>query len=117
MGLNVDVFRNSSHYDCTNGGMTSRFNRVCLVNVDGPFEPTLDIPAAVLVKGNLPNTAKVVPEEALNNNGDWTIFGAPKIYMFGGNFVATRDSRFNRAVEEITGYRFYGAIPVHDRVE
>lgn len=108
MGLTVDVFRDSSHYDCTNGGMTSRFNRVCLVNVDGPSEPTLDIPAAVLVKGNLPNTAKVVPEEALNN-GDWT--------MFGGNFVATSDSRFSRAVEAITGYHFYGAIPVHDRVE
>jgi hypothetical protein len=109
MGLNVSVYRDTSHnVDCTLNGVTSRFSRLNVVNVDGPFEPREDCPAVMLVKGNLPGTVKIVPVAELDK-GSWT--------MFGGNYAATSDSRFNEAIEKITGARFYGAVPVHDRVE
>lgn len=109
MGLNVSVYKDAgSNYDCTNNGVTNRFSRLNVVNVEGPFDPTDDCPAVMLVKGNLPGTVKIVPLDEMGT-GSWT--------MFGGNYAATSDSRFTAAVEKITGGRFYGAVPVHDRVE
>lgn len=34
--------------------------------------------------------------------------------VFGGAYISTSDSRFADAVAEISGRRFYGAIPLHD---
>lgn len=107
MGLIVSVYKDAdSNYDCTMNGVTSRFTKMCVTNVDGPFDPSDDCPAVKLVEGNLPGTAKIVPEEC---EGKWS--------MFGGNYAATSDSRFSEAIESIVGGRFYGAVPVHDRVE
>ena len=108
MGLLVNVYK-SGDYDCTNGGVSSRFIKgLCLTNVDGPFDPSDDYPAAKLVKQTFGfgSSVKVIPEEAEG-----------KSTMFGGNYAATSDSRFSRAVEELLGNHFYGAIPIHDRVE
>ena len=60
----------------------------------------------LLKAGNLRNIAKLVPYD---RDGKWT--------MFGGNFAYTSDSRFSEAVSAIVGYRFYGAVPIHDRIE
>jgi hypothetical protein len=49
---------------------------------------------------------KVIPEEA---EGKQT--------MMGGNYAATSDSRFSDKIEEMLGVHFYGAVPIHDRVE
>lgn len=107
MGLVVSVYSHKgSDYDCTCNGVTNRFDTLCVVNVDGPFEPMEDRPAVTLEHGALPGTAVLKPVEC---EGSWT--------MFGGNYAGSSDSRFNRAVENLTGNRFYGAIPVHDRVE
>ena len=107
MGLIVSVYKDAdSNYDCTMNGVTNRFTKMCVTNVDGPFDPSDDCPAVKLVEGNLPGTAKIVPEEC---EGKWS--------MFGGNYAATSDSRFSEAIESIVGGRFYGAVPVHDRVE
>ena len=109
MGINVSVYKDAdSNYDCTCNGVTNRFTRLNVVNVDGPFDPSDDCPAVKLVKGNLPGTVKIVPVDELEK-GSWT--------MFGGNYAATSDSRFSEAIEKIVGGRFYGAVPVHDRVE
>jgi hypothetical protein len=35
--------------------------------------------------------------------------------MFGGNYAETCDSRFQEALRKVTGARFYGAVPIHDR--
>ena len=108
MGLLVDVYKNGK-YDCTNGGVSARnIKGLCLTNVDGPFDPSDDYPAAKLVKTftGFSTIVKVIPEEA---EGKQT--------MFGGNYAGTSDSRFSEAVEKIVGGRFYGAVPVHDRVE
>ena len=108
MGLLVNVYK-SGKYDCTNGGVSSRDIRgLCLTNVEGPFEPCDDYPAAKLVKQTFGfgSSVKVIPEEAEG-----------KQPMMGGNYAATSDSRFSRAVEALLGNHFYGAVPIHDRVE
>ena len=64
MGLIVSVYKDAdSNYDCTMNGVTNRFTKLCVTNVDGPFDPSDDCPAVKLVEGNLPGTAKIVPEE------------------------------------------------------
>lgn len=68
-----------------------------------------DLPVVKLVKGNINNTAKIVPVHEDGNEIQGT--------MFGGSFVTTSDSRFRRAVEVITGSVFFGAVPLHNRIE
>ena len=52
MGMIVSVYRNgSNNCDCTNGGMTNNktgVSKLCIINADGPFEPTNDAPAAMI---------------------------------------------------------------------
>jgi hypothetical protein len=104
MGLTVNVYK--SNFDCTLNGISSKCNELCLINVDGPFNPDDDKPAALLVPGNLPNTVKIIPAN-VNQNKTWV--------MDGGNFAYSSDARFNNAVEKIAGYR--GAVSIHDRIE
>lgn len=112
MGMIVSVLRNVELGDCTNGGLTSKFGRLCVVNVDGPFEPREDMPAVMLVE-NAQRTCKIVPAE--NVDGQWQ--PVKKWWMMGGNYATTSDSRFADAVEKLLGHRFYGAVAVHDRTE
>ena len=105
MGLNAYIYKHNGE-DYSNGGISSRFDQVCLVNVDGPFEPDAEHPACALVEGNLKGTLKVF---ALEDNH--------KQISNGGCFVPTSDSRFSQAAEKILGQRFYGAVALHDRVE
>ena len=101
----ASVFRDDDR-DFSNGGVSSRTRRVCITNVEGPFEPSAEYPA-VRLERNVFNSVRVVPESIPD--------GRP--VMFGGCFVHTSDSRFSRAVELILGQRFYGAVALHDRVE
>ena len=110
MGLHVYIYRDDLG-DCTANGVTSpkRNHRgLCLTNVDGPFAPDSEYPAAKLEKvtHSWGSHVRIVPEET---EGKWS--------MMGGNYAATSDSRFSEAVEELLGHNFYGALPVHDRVE
>lgn len=108
MGLRINVYRPADGHDCTNDGISSRVNELTLVTTPGPFDPTPDAPAAYLVKGHTPGTARIV----------WRpIGGEGKHVMFGGNYGATSDSRFTRHIEDLTGAPFYGAVPIHDRYE
>lgn len=103
MGLRVSIYR--ADYD---SGMNFFHGNqsVTLVNVDGPFEPTADAPAAKLVQG-YGKTAIIVPVD------EWT--DGPQ--MFGGTFGSTSDSRFQSAVRELTGGLDHLAVAVHDRRE
>lgn len=98
MGLLVSVYR-SPGLDCTNGGVSSTADTLCIVNIDGPFEPSDTHPAARLIRSG--GIARIIPEQPGEGVGP----------MFGGHFAATSDSRFSRAVG------FYGAVPIHDRWE
>jgi hypothetical protein len=125
MGLIVDVYRNAaSKYDCTNGGATGRARELTLVNVEGPFEPTEDRPAALLLAGAMPGIVRIVMAEPALPDEDgafdgWRPLRAAGLCgpMMGGNYAATSDSRFSEAIEKTIGHRFYGAVQVHDRYE
>lgn len=116
MGLIVSIFKDKRLGDCSNGGLSSRYDELTLVNVSGPFEPTEDRPAAMLVDGNGTGTAKVVPVDALPPGREFD-YEPMRGSMMGGCYVATSDSRFSQAVQEIVGGPFYGAVPLHDRFE
>ena len=112
MGLTISVYRDSK-IDCTNGGISSNHDRLTVINIDGPFKATKDSPAVLLKQGAYESNAILVPVLADDHEDERTIGE-----MFGGNYGATSDSRFNRAVELITGIPcWHGAVPIHDRYE
>jgi hypothetical protein len=112
MGLIVDVYRRPADMDCSLNGISEQFTELVLVNVDGPFEPKSNRPAAIL-ESHQPGCLRIVPAEKLGNGyvkiKSWT--------MMGGNYGATSDSRFSEACEKLLGHCFYGAVPIHDRIE
>ena len=106
MGLRVDVLRRAGRQnDCSNNGVTARFTTLTLTNVDGPFEPNDNAPAAQLERsrgGHL----RIVPDEVRG-----------RMSMMGGNYV-TGDDRLSEAASRLLGSaQFFYPIPVHDRVE
>lgn len=105
MGMIASIY-DSPMGNCSNKGISARFKKVCITNVDGPFTPDAETPAVKLVKTRA-GYVSIVPDEVADK---WT--------MFGGAFVFTSDSRFSEAVQRMTGnVMFYGAVPLHDRVE
>ena len=120
MGMTVEVYRNADGYDCTNGGMTSSplVTQVHVLNVPGVDNPRADVPDAWLVKGNLPNTVKLVCGDNGWAEEDGT-HHAEYSPMFGVNAVHTSDSRWSEAIQRISGSNGYpsGFVPVHDRNE
>lgn len=115
MGMLIEIYRTKDLPDCTRNGISSKAGGLCLVNVEGPFAPHHDAPAAMLVKGNGPGLVKIVPAKLRPEDG--TYVATDKWCMMGGNYGATSDSRFHRAVEAIIGWPSYGAVPIHDRIE
>ena len=106
MGMIASIYRNDSFSDSSNNGMSSRFTNVTVVNVEGPYEPTVGRPAVELVKGYVEGTRFIRPT-----------YLSTERPMMGGTYISTSDSRFHRKVREITGGEFSGAVPFHDRVE
>lgn len=121
MGLIANVFRqvdqqladgSATMQDCTNGGWSSRYNQVCIVNANGPFEPNGHRPAVMLVRHPAPTIVHVFAVlRHHHENNEWT--------QMGGNFLYTSDSRFGELVCDLLGDKnaFVGAVPIHDRIE
>ncbi len=107
MGLRVYVYKNPLG-DCTNRGISSKVTQLTLVNVDGPFDPAPDAPAAVLLKNHY-ETLRIVPA---GDDGQ----AAKGWFMHGGNIADSSDSRFSEACIKLLGHR-YGAVDIHDRQE
>ena len=101
-GLLVSVLR-SNGCDCTNNGVTSRFDELVLVDpeIPGIFAVKPERPALKLVRRTICGRPYIhaVPVDA---SGE-PVRGS----MMGGNFVYTSDGRFPNAYP----------IPVHDRIE
>ena len=109
MGMTVQVYRWNLG-DCTNGGESARAGSLCVVNVPGPFNPRPEMPAFELVQGpGGPGHAILRPVEAKRPG----MVGP----MFGGNYAEGGDDRFTQALRDLTGARFYGAVPIFDRYE
>tara|TARA_B100000131_G_scaffold322233_1_gene375502 strand:- start:81 stop:410 length:330 start_codon:yes stop_codon:yes gene_type:complete len=107
MGLHVYIYKCEEFSDCTNGGVSSspKVKGFTLTNIEGPHEPSESFPAAKLKKGHL-NSVHIKPAW---NEDEHT--------MFGGNYAASSDSRLSKAMDDLVGNRFYGAVAIHDRVE
>lgn len=119
-GLSVDIYRPS--YDCTNRGITSTGNSIHLFDERNRLEGWITSEDEGLgdrllvvrynkeylggylyaVPGIVVN-GQVVPKPCPSHCAGW---------MFGGNLVATSDSRFSEAFG-----MGRGGIPVHDRCE
>lgn len=104
MGLIAYVY-DSPLGNCSNRGLSSQFKEVCIVNIDGPFDPKPDMPAVKLVKRNHGNIVCI----PVGLESKWT--------MFGGAYITTSDSRFGEAVRELSGYEHGFPVALHDRVE
>lgn len=103
-GLRVYVYRNKSIGDCTNGGISSRYDTLILVGkgVEGPEIVDLDDPpenAAKLVRRFLPWLGPDPFMHIEPLDGKW--------YMAGGNIAYTSDSRFPSPYP----------LQIHDRTE
>ena len=107
-GLYVSILRDASlnGADCTNNGISSKVNRILLVDEKlkgGLYEPEKDEIYLKLVRRNLfdkeyIHAVPMVNGKLITSNS-----------MFGGNFITCSDSR----IKELNSY----PIPVHDRVE
>lgn len=104
MGI-IGAIYDSPGGNCSNGGVSARHTQVCVVNVDGPFEPSQDAPAVRLIKRRTGNLVCV----PVGLEDKWT--------MFGGAYVYTSDSRFTNAVEKLSGYDHCFPVALHDRIE
>lgn len=111
MGMIVFVLRDNLG-DFTLNGLSARHDQLTLVNVDGPFQPTADRPAALL-QNHAPGCLRIVP--AQKHGDEWV--KVPYHHAAGGNYAVTSDSRFSEACEKLLGHRFYGAVSIHDRAE
>lgn len=98
MGLRVSIYR--SDYDSALN-VFSGLKNVTVVNVDGPFDPMPDAPAARLSTNALGDPIIVPIDKPDGAIGP----------MMGGTFAHTSDSRFSAAT------KFYGAVAIHDRYE
>ena len=115
MGLHVEIYRDLNMGGCSNHGVSDIQTRpevrgLTIINIQAPHEPSKEYPAATIVaeKHFKHPTVRVIPLELLEKRV-WT--------MFGGSYVATSDSRFNEAIEQLIGRTFYGAVSLHDRTE
>ena len=104
MGMLAHIY-DSPLGNCSNKGLSSKFKEVCVINVEGPFDPSPDAPAVKLVKRDHGNIVCI----PVGLEDKWT--------MFGGAYVSTSDSRFNDAVRKLSGYAHGFPVALHDRVE
>ena len=105
--LPISVYRNARFGDCTNGGISGRYDRLLLVCDDGFIDIDDD---------NLPENLVKVVKRRLFGSDVYHIEPVAKPngvgWMMGGNYGATSDSRFSKMVGGM-----YGAIAIHDRQE
>jgi hypothetical protein len=118
MGLSVSIYKDGGK-SFSNGGVSTFMDEGVIVNIDGPSsDPDNVHRAALMLVPGAYGTARVVPAVPTPDGG-WTEERRLRSVgpMMGGCYVATSDSRFTEAVEKITGTKFYGAVPLHDRFE
>lgn len=119
MGLNVCVYRPAGGPDCTRGGISSRADQLCVINVPGPFRPTETSPAAWLydtARGRGRPNWVLVPA-VTNDDGKWRpVDTRQQWYMAGGNLASTSDSRWCEALRDL-GISYPSVVAIHDRHE
>ena len=104
--LPIGVFRDAKGSDCTNGGITSRYDRLLLVCEDGFIEVDEANPPENLVKMV---TRRFGKDEYKHIEPVAAVESGCVGWMAGGNIAYTCDSRFSRMSEY--------PLSVHDRQE
>jgi hypothetical protein len=107
-GLLISIFKNPMYAKCSNGGISETNDEALVIGpgIPGIFEAH-ELPVLKL-ESHVKGCARLVPVEKPKGRA------GP---MMGGTFGQTSDSRFSEAIEKLTGSRFYGAVPIHDRFE
>lgn len=144
MGLPVTVYRRGDGLDATWHGISATFDRLVIVGTIDLTDPRnrAGLPAvapfanrtwrhgavapffrgyatapAALVRRRMGLDEHLVHVEPVTFDPDTGLWRMAHPHtMFGGNYVAG-DSRFSELAANQLGHSFYGAIPVHDRVE
>lgn len=116
----VEIFKNPMFKACSLNGISEHHDKLTLVNVPG-FRVQWPSPAmeemslreapAAMLDSHVSGIVRVVP--AVRSGDRWIV--APGQWSNGGAFVHTSDSRFLDAVTALVGFRFYGAVALHDR--
>ncbi len=98
--IKVYVAKGNGDCDCTNGGISSRYEQLLLVCEDGHIKIDESNPPENLVKVCDRNGYKFLEPIARPEHLGW---------MFGGNIAYSSDGRFS----ELAGH----PLPIHDRQE
>jgi hypothetical protein len=113
MGLIVEIYRGSYN---SSANVFKSVGELVITNLEGPFEPSANRPAAIIEQGNL-GTVIITPDMAFAQENGVTEFDLSKgLLMFGGTYAATSDSRFHEKVRALGG-KSHVAIPIHDFYE
>jgi hypothetical protein len=113
MGLIVEIYRGSYN---SSANVFKNVSRLVITNLEGPFEPSAEMPAAIMEKGNL-GTIIITPDMAFAQDNGITEFDMSKgLLMYGGTYASTSDSRFHEKVRALGGTG-HVAIPIHDFFE
>jgi hypothetical protein len=113
MGLIVEIYRGSYN---SSANVFKSVSELVITNIEGPFEPSAQRPAAIMEKGNL-GTIIISPDMAFAQDNGITKFDLNKgLIMYGGTYASTSDSRFHDKVRALGGTG-HVAIPIHDFFE
>lgn len=114
MGLSLDLYR--STYESKNNVLAG-WQRVVVTNVEGPVEPSPNMPAVFLTTNAFGNPIIRPDMEFMHKMGSFVEDGiavpVSGHMAHGGAYAATSDSRFSRALQDM-GTHGYFAVPVHD---
>lgn len=105
----INVYRRPDGCDCTNDGISAKYDRLLLACEDGFIdvdEQNSPENLVKLVKREFPWCGTVYHIEPVARPDQGNVG-----WMAGGNFASSSDSRFS----EMTGV--YGALSIHDRQE
>lgn len=118
MGLHASIYKNKGQ-DFSAKGISSRANEVTVVNASGPFDPSDNAPAVLLIvgpgrhKGGSPNIIAVPAVKTTKGWEELKNSGASR--MCGGTFVSTSDDRLAELIHKLGGVG--SIVSFHDRFE
>lgn len=103
IGLLCGILQNKNIGNCSNGGISSKYDSVVLIDadVDAPFEPSEDSPAVKITRRLIGGLEYIYAEPVERCPAGHVG------YMAGGCYIITSDRRFP----------FDYPIPLHDRTE
>jgi len=112
MGLIVGIYRNGDAHPYS---LFKDYDAVTVTNMHGPFEPTDDRPAAIMVENPFGDPILMPDVPWMHQQGKCLQVPETESFAASGSYAATSDSRFGEALCAFTGSsRCYYAIPIHD---